>query len=292
MYATRHHYRGFDLSIDSSFAIPGAVPTARGQGNAEIVIRAGSAEIGNVDAAMGPYTRSGQALRLDVPGVARYLALSPGELIIEPCLGAEAEDVSALLVATALPMLLWMRGGIVLHAAGVVLPGAQGALALAGPSGIGKSTLARRLVERGAAFVGDDSLHIASAQSGPTVSGLSASCFLPDADDRMLRLLHPIPASAQAARGPLAAIVIVARAEGRPVAPPQCLGVSAALEAVLQNRHRPRVPAILGRHAALLPDIVALSRAVPVYRLEVPEGDVAAAEARMLALAAALGGPG
>lgn len=289
MSATRHRYRGYGLSIDSVFLIPGAVTTAFDQARAEIVIRAGTAAIGQVDAAIGPYTRSAAGLLLDVPDVARYLALSPGELIVEPCPGADAEDVAALLVATALPMLLWMRGGIVLHAAGVVLPGAHGALALAGPSGIGKSTLARRLVERGAGFVGDDSLHITSAEAGPMAGGLCASCFLPDAQRSAQRRVHPIPAFAQVARAPLAAIIILARAADRPVAPPQRLAGPAAIEAVLQNRHRPRVPAILGKHAALLPDLMALSRAVPVYRLEVPEGDIAAAEARVLELAASLG---
>jgi hypothetical protein len=237
----------------------------------------------------GPYSRGAHGLVLDVPDVARYHALSPGELVIEPCPGADAEDVSALLVATAFPMLLWMRGGLMLHAAGVVLPGARGSLALAGPSGIGKSTLARRLVERGASLVGDDSLHVTSTGLGPTASGLCASCLLPAADDAARRLVHPIRASAQVARAPLAAVVILTRAAARTAATPQRLDGPAALEAVLQNRHRPRVPAILGRHAALLPDIMALSRAVPVYRLEVPEGDIAAAEAGVLGLARALG---
>lgn len=289
MSVTRHRYRGFGLSIDSAFLIPGAVPTASDQARTEIVIRAGAASIGAADAESGPYRRSAEALLLDVPDVARYLALSPGELIVEPCFGADPDDVSALLVATALPMLLWMRGGIMLHAAGVVLPGSDGTLALAGPSGIGKSTLARRLVERGAGFVGDDSLHIASAQSELTAKGLCASCFLPDARNITHRLVHPIPVSAQVACAPLTAIVILARAQGCDVAPPQSLTGPAALEAVLQNRHRPRVPAILGRHAALLPELIALSRAVPIYRLEVPEGDIAAAEAGVLELADSLG---
>lgn len=285
MSATRHRFRGFGLSIDSAFAIPGAVPAASDQGRAEIVIRAGPASIGSVDASSGPYRRSAGAVLLEVPDVARYLALSPGELIVEPCLGADPEDVSALLVATALPMLMWMRGGIMLHAAGVVVPGARGMLALCGPSGIGKSTLAQRLVACGAGFVGDDSLCLTTRGSGFSASGLSASCFLPEPDDRTQRRVNPIPFSARIEHAPLMAIIILARAATHACPGPEKLHGPAALEAVLQNRHRPRVPTILARDAALLPSFVALSGAVPVYRLVVPEGDDAAAAAQVLALA-------
>jgi len=286
-----HCFRGFGLTIDSTFAIPGAMPITSGtggigrMGRPDIVIGQGCTAIGPVDAVSGPYSRSGDALLLDVPGVARYLAPSAAQLVIEPFADADPEDVSALLVATALPMLLWMRGGFVLHAAGVVMPGAREALALAGPSGIGKSTLAHRLVEAGASFVGDDSLLVSAGRAPPQVNGLAACCFLaaPGGAQRETRC---IPESMQAETAPLGAVIVLARSAPRTCRAPARLTGPAALEALLQNRHRPRVPAIMGRSAALLPISAALSRDVPIYRLEIPENDAAQGHARLLSLVA------
>ncbi len=294
MTGTRHWYRGFGLTIDSTFAIPGAVPVTLGTGGIgrtgrpDIVIDAGCTAIGPVGDVSGPYSRSGDALLLDVPGVARYLAPSAAQLIIEPDADADPEDVSALLVATALPMLLWMRGGFVLHAAGVTMPSAREAIAIAGPSGVGKSTLAHRLVEGGASFVGDDSLLVSAGSGPPQVNGLAACCFLaaPGGAQREARCI-PEPMQAETAR--LGAVIVLARPAPRTCRAPARLTGPAALEALLQNRHRPRVPAIMGRSAALLPISALLSRDVPIYRLEIPDNDAAEAHARLLSLVAAFG---
>ncbi len=287
MIVTRRRYRGFGLTIDSTFAIPGALPVMSGSGRADIVIGAGCTVIGPVEAVSGPYSRSGDALLLDVPGVARFLALSAAQLVIEPCADADPEDVSALLIATALPMLLWMRGGFVLHAAGVLLPGAREAFAIAGRSGVGKSTLAHRLVEAGASFVGDDSLLVSADSGPPQVSGLSASCFLP-APGSTQRETRLIPEAMQARTAPLGAVIVLSRSALGTVGAPVRLNGPAALEALLENRHRPRVPAIMGRSAAHLPITASLSRDVPIYRLAIPEGDAAGAQTCLLALAATI----
>lgn len=282
-----HLYRAYGLSIESSLAIPGAKTAIAPFELPDIVVAEGCTAIGAVDATSGPYSRSGAALLLEVPGVARYLAPSSAELVIEQSADADPDEVAALLVATALPMLLWMRSGIVLHAAGIVLPGCSSAVALAGPSGIGKSTLAHRLVERGANFVGDDSLLVSSDGNGPQVTGLCASCFLP-APDAAQRVAHAIPAARQTERAPLGALVVLARANSGSARPPVRLTGPEALEALLQNRHRPRVPALVGRNAAVLTDMVTLIRDVPIYQVEIPDGDTAGAQARLLTLAETL----
>lgn len=287
MTGERQLYRGYGLTIDSTFAIPGAVPVGPGVGQPEIVISAGDTAIGPVDLALGPYQRSGDALLLDVPGVARYLARSAGQMVIEPYPGARAEDVSALLVATGLPMLLWMRGGIVLHAAGLIMPGATRAIALAGPSGIGKSSLAHRLLASGARLLGDDSLLLSVADGETMASGLPASYFLPGASVEQ-RDLFAVPAKAQAENAPLGAVIVLSAAEPEKVSLPSQLGGAAALEAFLQNRHRPRVPDILGRSSALLPVAAQHCRNLAVYRLEYPQGDLAEAHLRLERLIAAI----
>jgi hypothetical protein len=280
-------YRGYGLTISSMFAIPGAVPLGRGMGQPDIVISAGDTAIGPVDVALGPYQRSGDALLLDVPGVARYLARSEGQMVVEPYPSARADDVSALLVATGLPMLLWMRGGIVLHAAGLIMPGATRAIALAGPSGIGKSSLAQRLLAGGARLLGDDSLLLSDADGETMASGLPASYFLPG-DLAEQRDLFAVPAKAQVEYAPLGAVIILSAAEPETVSLPSQLGGAAALEAVLQNRHRPRVPDILGRSSALLPVAALHCRNLAVYRLGCPQGDLAEAQLRLERLIAAI----
>ena len=79
-----------------------------------------------------------------------------------------------MLMATALPAALWMRGETVLHAGAVLLPGMTHAVAFAGASGSGKSTMLRALLEHGARLVADDTVCVRAAANGYQVAGLSA----------------------------------------------------------------------------------------------------------------------
>lgn len=286
MSAIPQRYRAYGFTIASSFAIPGAMPdcSAASGDLADIEIRSGDTAIGTVDVANGPYRRSGDALLLDVPGVGRYLAASVRELLIEPAAGADPDDVAALLIATALPMLLWMRGGLMLHAAGVIPAGAGAAVAVAGPSGIGKSTLAKRLVEGGGRLVGDDSLLVSSTRNGLVASGLSGCCFLPVPGDVDVRAAWAVPPQQQAAAAPLAALVVLTPAVQPKPGPPIRLRGAAAIEAVLHTRHRPRIPAILKRDAATFSSVAALGRLVPIYQIAIPRADPNAAAALLLEL--------
>ncbi|MFM7378970.1 MAG: hypothetical protein ACKO1O_12725 [Erythrobacter sp.] len=264
-------YAGYGLSIESDFAIPGAVAVPLEGGPPDITVTAGAAQIGPVDAASGPYRLSGASLLLEVPGVARYLARSASALEIAPDPTAAEQDVSALLVATGLPMLLWMRGGAVLHAAGVMMPGAGSAIAIAGASGSGKSRLARACLARGASLLGDDSLLLAGDCDGIVASGLPASLFGPVAGGGA-RDIHPVPSSQQAGPAPLGAVVVLCAVPAE--APPNLERMSAveALELLLQHAHRPRIPEILGRRPAMLAALAQCCRHTPVYRLDIPGG--------------------
>jgi hypothetical protein len=288
MTGERHCYRGYGLIIDSEIEIPGAVPVTPCAAQPDIVIRVGSAAIGAVDGTNGPYSTSGDALLFDLPGVARYLAQSAGQLVIDPYAGSDLQDVSALLVATALPMLLWMRGGFVLHAAGLILPDASSAIALAGPSGIGKSSLAHQLLADGARLLGDDTLLVSVDGARSVVSGLPASYFLPGSSAEQREMRHVL-AHRQADTTQLGAIIALVPASHDKVQAPSRVGGLAALEVLLQNRHRTRVPTIIGRNRALLPICVLHCRNVPIYRLEIPTNDLAAAQACLTALLDGIG---
>ncbi len=90
----------------------------------------------------------GQLLQM-VPGMARYLARDGMTIDVaaEQCADEGAVDV--FLNGAVRAALIHQRGELPLHAATLVPPGGNGAVAICGPSGIGKSTLAAALSRRG-----------------------------------------------------------------------------------------------------------------------------------------------
>ena len=101
----------------------------------------------------------GQLLQM-VPGVARYLARDGTtiEVAAEQCADEGAVDV--FLNGAVRAALVHQRGELPFHAATLVPPGGDGAVAICGPSGIGKSTLAAALSLRGWRLVADDMTRI------------------------------------------------------------------------------------------------------------------------------------
>lgn len=109
------------------------------------------------------------ACRFDMPGVAVYL-IDPGggRVVVDPALPPEAPDIRVFLLGTVFGVLCYRRGLLPLHASCVRI--GNGAVALAGPSGMGKSTLAAALLRRGHAVLADDVTVIdAAAPGGPRV---------------------------------------------------------------------------------------------------------------------------
>lgn len=106
---------------------------------------------------VGPYSvaRPGALLRV-VPSVGRFLARDG--TTIEYCVevGADPAAVDALLHGGVLGALIHQRGELPLHATTLVSPDRTAAIALAGHSGAGKSTIAYELTRRGWMLVSDD----------------------------------------------------------------------------------------------------------------------------------------
>lgn len=109
------------------------------------------------------------ACRFAAPGVATYLIDSGGRrVVIDPVLELGAPDIRVFLLGTVFGILCYRRGLLPLHASCVRI--GDGAVALAGPSGMGKSTLAAALLRRGHAVLADDVTVIdAAAPGGPRV---------------------------------------------------------------------------------------------------------------------------
>ncbi len=106
---------------------------------------------------VGPYSvaRPHALLRV-VPGVGRFLARDA--TTIEYCTetGADPAAVEALIRGGILGALIHQRGELPLHATALIAPDRTFAIALAGHSGAGKSTIAYELTRRGWMLVSDD----------------------------------------------------------------------------------------------------------------------------------------
>lgn len=267
-------YRAYGLNIASTLRIPGAADGEFALADADIVISTGDAALANPDSSIAPYCRKEQALLFDAAGVARYLAASPSTLVVQIYQGADEGRVQALLAATALPMLLWMRGGIVLHSAGVIPARRNAAIGIAGPSGIGKSTLARRLLADGGRIVGDDTLWLPPPEGKTMVCGMSGSLLLADSVGGP-RLEVEVAPRARVEEARLAALFILTPAGAAAAEGPMLLRGSDAVEAFLRNRHRPKIPAILGQEAALLPQCLLHCQSFPIYQIPMKTGDIA-----------------
>ncbi len=91
---------------------------------------------------------------LDVLDVARYLVEGGHRICIEPTPEAGKTRIVQFLRMTPLAALLYQRGSLVFHTSAVA--NANGAILLAGDSGVGKSTLLAALLQRGWQYLADE----------------------------------------------------------------------------------------------------------------------------------------
>lgn len=257
-------YLGYGLRIASDLAIPGAMPApVIKSGAVDIDISEGSADLGGEASVSGPYRWRGDAFVFGMPGVARYLCLGGSRIVVERAAGASDADVSAMLIATALPALLWSRGDVVLHASAFSFPGATSAIAVAGPSGSGKSTLLAHAVAAGARAIADDSIRIRLDRDASVVAyGLAGGYFVGEGE-KCDRTFAPVPVASQLAGQKLGAVLVLSP-EARA---PRRLDTFETLAALLANRHRPRIAHLMRTEPATLPIIAAIARSIPVLEV-------------------------
>jgi hypothetical protein len=93
------------------------------------------------------------AYRFSVAGVARFLIADGNRIVVAPANGADHGEVRAFLLGSALATLCIQRDVHLLHASVVRT---DRTIALCGPRGAGKSTVAAALIHRGATFICDD----------------------------------------------------------------------------------------------------------------------------------------
>jgi hypothetical protein len=251
---------GFGLELASDLWVPGAVAAPPRADTPRVSITL------DAPAKTDPephFERDGAAVIYRNPvGNFRCLAdsieIAPGEPL-------DLEDLGALLVANALPAVLWLRGAFMLHAACVRL--ADGTtVAIAGPSGAGKSRLAASLVEAGAQLVADDSVALALEKDRVSAAGLPGGWFArnPDTGRREFKQAPGEPAA-----GPASIDLLAILGDGDAATLSHPL---AAFEALMQHRHRPQVPLLLGQQAQVIQRAAQIAKGLSLAALPICNG--------------------
>lgn len=274
----RRRLTGFGLTIDSDRPIAGSCADVRGAAQgADLVIDTMPPQRPDPDE-RALYRWDGDTLTFAPPGVGRFHC-RPDRIVIVAEHDAEDDMVSGLLIATALPAVLWMRRDAVLHAAAVVSPDGF-ALALAGVSGIGKSTVTRQLLAAGAGLLADDTIRLSGSGGRVDASGLPGGYhFAPP--DGPTRLFHPIAAPQRVPCAALGAVAILSRCD----AGAQMVHVTGtkALARLIDNQHRPAIPAVLGCRGDALAHLARLAEQCAVYEWRRSARTIDDAERAMLA---------
>ena len=166
----RYAYRLSTFRIVSDIEIPELMPWARGcHASDELLFRVGDIPGGltNPDQASCSSSspeESRYLLTLDNKG--KVLVKNGREVIIEAAAGTDLTGIRAVMMGPLQAVLWHQRGLLPLHASAIDVNAS--AVALAGPSGVGKSTLAAAFAIRGHAVLSDD-ICIVDTRNGATV---------------------------------------------------------------------------------------------------------------------------
>src|SRR3569623_364888 len=106
-------------------------------------------------------------LRCHVPAAGTFLVRDGAVVEFAEAAGADPGGVTLLLHGTARGALIHQRGELPLHAATLVPPKGDVAVAICGATGAGKSTLAAALASRGWALVADDTTRVTWDDDAP-----------------------------------------------------------------------------------------------------------------------------
>ena len=151
-------YRLYGLCLESSLTLPGLQQTLQ-QSHPDIHIvedRIAEWPASTVTAAIC-FRCQGEQVQVTLPGIARLLIRHGNEIIFSPIDSARHDATLLYILNHALAILMLQRGLLVLHAGAFVQK--SSAIAIAGPTGQGKSTLLARLWQQGHVVLADE--HVA-----------------------------------------------------------------------------------------------------------------------------------
>jgi hypothetical protein len=213
-------------------------------------------------------------------GGLRFLLRHGREIVLDAPPGSHAGEIETFLFSIVAGALMHQRGELALHASCVVI--GHRAIAMAGPSGRGKSTMAAALVAAGHALLSDDICRLcitgdqAFAAQGPARIRLWPDALrqlgqVPDTLERGRpghnKRVLPADGAPAASGVPLAAIVRLRvdrrLAEGRL----ERLTGPAAIMPADELVYRVRLGRQLGRGVDLFQQLIGIGRTTPVFAL-------------------------
>ena len=274
----------FGLRLRAGLALPELWP-ARGAGVPDVIVGIGEVpELlpGGVIVDPGLQVLPDDVL-LSAPA-GRYRITGGRRITIAPRPAAPEPDVRLFLLGTALGALCHQRPGLPLHAAAVLT--LTGAVAFAGPTGAGKSTLAAQLAARGALVLAED-LCVADTsgfgaprvrpglsriklwRGSPALDPARASTLQPigeSIDKFSLPVDGPVPQEG----APLRRIYVLAPGGG--AGSVRRLSGAEAAQAVIDSIYRWPLAIAMGRAAPRFAQAAMLARAVEIVEIGHPHG--------------------
>jgi len=235
---------------------------------------------------IGPlFQTKGDLYLLAVPGSARFLVRGGREVCVQPVDGGEEADARAIPSSTLQGVIYHQRGFFPLHASTVSSGGR--AIAIAAPSGTGKSTLAAALVARGFSVIGDDICVIRTGSDRDPLAlptypklrlwsdamealGLDPKCW-PTALGGKGKYLVDDMAEFSSEPVPLGDVVTLTREPSRRQLSLERLKGADAVQAIVRNIHVRRPAGALGFQRSLFMAASHVATRTRVWRLLVPD---------------------
>ena len=147
-------YRIFGLNIRSALALPEVDEAIMAETDVDIVLESLPSSLPQATDKGLRYQAARGQLLLTVDGIARYLISDGNRIGIDPFPGSDPSAIRLFLLGSVFGVLLHQREELVLRASAIDIGGAS--VAFLGPPGIGKSTLATALVQKGYRLVSDE----------------------------------------------------------------------------------------------------------------------------------------
>lgn len=269
-------YVAYGLGIRSTLPLPELVVD---EVAADVTIR-----LGTVDRSLSKASVTGSCLWATAQEacffwaeVGTFLVRGGCEIVIDPAPGVEEQVVRLFLLGSALGVLLYQRGLLVLHANAVSVDG--GAVAFLGGPGWGKSTVAAAFYARGGGIVADDVTAVRVEGGIPTVvPGFpqlklwpEVAVFLGDDVETLPRLRPQLEKRARRVTDrfspdclPLRRIYVLSEGMPHKIEP---LRPGEALVELLRHSYAVRLLEITGTASAHFVQCAHLANRVPVCRL-------------------------
>jgi energy-coupling factor transporter ATP-binding protein EcfA2 len=193
MSQPRFVHTAFALTIASEIPL---IDLPAGAGHADVAVRIATLVQPRPDAGTWTVSAAPDEAHGWAEGAGAFRVRGGNEIVIDPMSGADERALRLAIVGPLLGVILSQRGRFVLHASSVAIDGA--AVAFAGPSGRGKSTLVAALADAGHPLIADDITVIDQDGTAPFVQpGFPRVKLWPDSasalshDIEALPLLHP-----------------------------------------------------------------------------------------------------